>query len=103
MRTRVLTLVVCGVVILAGAARGEDPELKKLREEVARMRDRATAAEVEAKLLQNRNKQLEERIRELEKEVERLRKKDGAPPAGGTRRPRRSRGWSGRWTARAAW
>jgi hypothetical protein len=88
MRVRVLSLVVCGVVALTGAARADDDgELKKLREEVIKLRDKATNAEVEMKLLQDRNKQLEERIHELGKEVERLRKKDGGPPAGGGNAP----------------
>ncbi len=83
---RALTLVVCGVVALAGAAHADDAEVKQLREEVAKLRDKLTNTEVDLLRIQNRNKQLEERIRELEKENERLRKKDGTP-AGGANRP----------------
>jgi hypothetical protein len=83
----VLALVVCGLVALTGAARADDAEVKKLREEIDALRDKVVKTEVEVKLLQARNKQLEQRIQELEKENERLRKKDAAPPAGGANRP----------------
>lgn len=86
MRTRVLPLLVCGVMILAGAARADDAEVNKLREEVAALRDKLAKTEVDVKLLLERNKRLEQRIQELEKENERLRKKDAAT-AGGANRP----------------
>jgi hypothetical protein len=87
MRTRVLPLVVCGLMVLTAAAlagdgsKADENELNKLREEVAKLREKAANAEVEVKLLLDRNKRLEERIAELEKDNARLRK-EGAPARG---------------------
>lgn len=87
MRTRVLSLLVCGLTILTGTARADDAEVNSLREEVAALRDKLVKTEVDLKLLQERNNRLEQRIQELEKENERLRKKGAAPDGGGTNPP----------------